>query len=201
MEKNRVRWGVLGCSGIGKNRTIPAMLSTSNAELYAIAGRNEEKLKAYAEPFAPKKLYTDYQALLNDENVDAVYVPLPNGLHMEWAIKAAEAGKHILCEKPLAMNEEQVKKMFAAAKSNHVLLEEAYAAAPFVRLLGRNQPADTKNVTRTNCVDIGWAYDPRTNRVILMSAEDNVVKGAGGQAVQSFNIMCGFDETEGLWVL
>ena len=71
----------------------------------------------------------------------------------------------------------------------------------FVRLLGRNQPADTKNVTRTNCVDIGWAYDPRTNRVILMSAEDNVVKGAGGQAVQSFNIMCGFDETEGLWVL
>ena len=54
---------------------------------------------------------------------------------------------------------------------------------------------------RTNCVDIGWAYDPRTNRVILMSAEDNVVKGAGGQAVQSFNIMCGFDETEGLWVL
>ena len=127
MEKNRVRWGVLGCSGIGKNRTIPAMLSTSNAELYAIAGRNEEKLKAYAEPFAPKKLYTDYQALLNDENVDAVYVPLPNGLHMEWAIKAAEAGKHILCEKPLAMNEEQVKKMFAAAKSNHVLLEEAYA--------------------------------------------------------------------------
>ncbi len=60
------------------------------------------------------------------------------------------------------------------------LLEEAYAAAPFVRLLGRNQPADTKNVTRTNCVDIGWAYDPRTNRVILMSAEDNVVKGAGG---------------------
>ena len=81
------------------------------------------------------------------------------------------------------------------------LLEEAYAAAPFVRLLERNQPADTKNVTRTNCVDIGWAYDPRTNRVILMSAEDNVVKGAGGQAVQSFNIMCGFDETEGLWVL
>ena len=79
------------------------------------------------------------------------------------------------------------------------LLEEAYAAAPFVRLLGRNQPADTKNVTRTKCVDIGWAHDPRTNRVIQMSAEDNVVKGAGGQAVQSFNIMCGFDETEGLW--
>ena len=84
MEKKTVRWGVLGCSGIGKSRTIPGLLACENAELYAIAGRNEEKLKVYAEPFAPKKLYTDYQALLDDENVDAVYLPLPNGIHMEW---------------------------------------------------------------------------------------------------------------------
>lgn len=77
-------------------------------------------------------------------------------------------------------------------------LVDAYKEAPFVRVLGRNVCADTKHVTRTNFVDIGWAYDPRTNRVILMSAEDNVVKGAGGQAVQTFNIMFGFDETEGL---
>lgn len=75
MEKKTVRWGVLGCSGIGKSRTIPGLLACENAELYAIAGRNEEKLKVYAEPFAPKKLYTDYQALLDDENVDAVYLP------------------------------------------------------------------------------------------------------------------------------
>lgn len=77
-------------------------------------------------------------------------------------------------------------------------LEKAYASAPFVRLLGRNKCADTKNVTRTNFVDIGWAYDERTGRVLLLSAEDNIVKGAGGQSVQSFNIMFGFDETEGL---
>ena len=127
MEKKTVRWGILGCSGIGKSRTIPGLLACENAELYAIAGRNEEKLKAYAEPFAPKKLYTDYQALLEDENVDAVYLPLPNGIHMEWVEKAAKAGKHILCEKPMALTEEQVRKMFAAAKANGVLLEEAYA--------------------------------------------------------------------------
>ena len=113
MEKKTVRWGVLGCSGIGKSRTIPGLLSCENAELYAIAGRNEEKLKVYAEPFAPKKLYTDYQALLDDENVDAVYLPLPNGIHMEWVKKAAAAGKHILCEKPMALTEEQVREMFA----------------------------------------------------------------------------------------
>ena len=127
MEKKTVRWGILGCSGIGKSRTIPGLLACENAELYAIAGRNEEKLKAYAEPFAPKKLYTDYQALLEDENVDAVYLPLPNGIHMEWVEKAAKAGKHILCEKPMALTEEQVREMFAAAKANGVLLEEAYA--------------------------------------------------------------------------
>ena len=127
MEKKTVRWGVLGCSGIGKSRTIPGLLACENAELYAIAGRNEEKLKVYAEPFAPKKLYTDYQALLDDENVDAVYLPLPNGIHMEWVKKAAAAGKHILCEKPMALTEEQVREMFAAAKEHGVLLEEAYA--------------------------------------------------------------------------
>lgn len=81
------------------------------------------------------------------------------------------------------------------------VLEEAYADAPFVRLLGEGKPADTKYVTRTNFVDIGWVYDPRTGRVLLMSAEDNVVKGAGGQSVQAFNMMCGFDETEGLCLI
>jgi N-acetyl-gamma-glutamyl-phosphate reductase len=80
-------------------------------------------------------------------------------------------------------------------------LHDAYDAAPFVRLLGRNKPADTKNVTRTNFVDIGWAHDVRTGRILLMSAEDNIVKGAGGQGVQSFNIMSGFDQTEGLILL
>ena len=77
-------------------------------------------------------------------------------------------------------------------------LESAYADAAFVRLLGRGKPADTKLVTRTNFIDIGYETDPRTGRVILMSAEDNLGKGAGGQAVQSFNIMHGLDQTTGL---
>ena len=79
-----------------------------------------------------------------------------------------------------------------------VALESAYAACHFVRLLGKGGCADTKNVTRTNFIDIGWHHDPRTGRVILTSAEDNLGKGAGGQAVQSFNAMFGFAETDGL---
>jgi N-acetyl-gamma-glutamyl-phosphate reductase len=77
-------------------------------------------------------------------------------------------------------------------------LENAYAGAPFVRLLGKGGYADTKNVTRTNFIDIGWHHDPRTGRIILTSAEDNLGKGAGGQAVQSFNLMFGFSATDGL---
>ena len=77
-------------------------------------------------------------------------------------------------------------------------LEKAYHGKPFVRLLGRGACADTKQVTRTNFVDIGWQHDPRTGRVILMSAEDNLGKGAGGQALQSFNLMFGLGETAGL---
>ena len=77
-------------------------------------------------------------------------------------------------------------------------LDSAYADADFVRLLGKGKPADTKMVTRTNFIDIGYETDPRTGRVILMSAEDNLGKGAGGQAVQSFNIMHGLDQTTGL---
>ncbi len=79
--------------------------------------------------------------------------------------------------------------------------QTAYANSPFVRLMGPGKPADTKNVTRTNFVDIGWAIDARTGRAVLMSAEDNVIKGAGGQGVHAFNIMFGFDETEGLWLI
>ncbi len=77
-------------------------------------------------------------------------------------------------------------------------LEKAYAGKPFVRLLGPGVCADTKNVTRTNFIDIGWHLDARTNRLIITSAEDNVIKGAGGQAIQSFNLIFGLDEKAGL---
>lgn len=79
--------------------------------------------------------------------------------------------------------------------------ESAYENCPFVRLMGAGKTANTKYVTRTNFVDIGWAVDNRTGRAVLMSAEDNVIKGAGGQGVHAFNIMFGFDETEGLWLI
>ena len=211
MEKKTVRWGVLGCSGIGKSRTIPGLLACENAELYAIAGRNEEKLKVYAEPFAPKKLYTDYQALLDDENVDAVYLPLPNGIHMEWVKKAAVAGKHILCEKPMALTEEQVREMFAAAKKHGVLLEEAYAYrhAQLVQTvkeivdsgaIGRIRYLESKHSTfDTNRSGIryqkgnggGAVYDVTCYNVSLASY-------LFGKDPEDMSVYCGFDKETGV---
>jgi len=78
------------------------------------------------------------------------------------------------------------------------VFEKKYGDEPFVRLLGQNVCADTKNVTRTNFIDIGWSHDPRTNRIILTSAEDNLGKGAASQSIQSFNIISGYPETTGL---
>ncbi|MBK1831395.1 N-acetyl-gamma-glutamyl-phosphate reductase [Verrucomicrobiaceae bacterium R5-34] len=89
-------------------------------------------------------------------------------------------------------------KLTGTPEEVNAALETAYADEHFVRLLGKGGCADTKNVTGTNFIDIGWEYDERTGRVLLLSAEDNLGKGAGGQAVQNFNILCGFSETAGL---
>ena len=122
-----VKWGVLGTAGIAKSSTIPGMKQAKDVELYAVAGRDEAKAKKFKEDFGFEKYYVGYESLLNDPQVQAVYIPLPNHLHYEWTIKALEAGKHVLCEKPLALNAEQVKKMFEVAKQNGVFLMEAYA--------------------------------------------------------------------------
>ena len=122
-----VKWGVLGTAGIARWATIPGMKKSKNCELYAIAGRDEKKVDAYKKEFGFEKGYVGYDALLADPDVQAVYIPLPNHIHCEWVIKALEAKKHVLCEKPLAMNADEVQKMFDAAKKNGVILMEAYA--------------------------------------------------------------------------
>ena len=122
-----VKWGVLGTANIAKGCTIPGMREALNCELYAIAGRSEEKVLSYQKEFGFEKAYVGYEKLLEDPEVRAVYIPLPNHLHKEWVIKALKAGKHVLCEKPMALNAADAKEMFAVAKENNVFLMEAYA--------------------------------------------------------------------------
>ena len=123
----KIKWGVLGTAGIARGCTIPGMQQAENCELYAIAGRNMEKAEAFRAEFGFEKAYSSYEALLADPEVEAVYIPLPNELHCEWAVKALNAKKHVLCEKPLAPSIEEIERMIAAAEENGVFLMEAFA--------------------------------------------------------------------------
>jgi xylose dehydrogenase (NAD/NADP) len=122
----KIKWGVLGYARIAKDSVIPAIIKASNSEFYAIASREPAKLTECQTKFHCSKVYTDYEALLRDPEVQAVYIPLPNNLHQEWTIRAARQGKHVLCEKPLALNTDQCLEMIAECEINHVKFMEAF---------------------------------------------------------------------------
>jgi D-xylose 1-dehydrogenase (NADP+, D-xylono-1,5-lactone-forming) len=121
-----VRYGVLSTAQIALNRHVPAAAAADNAAVVAIASRSLDKAQAVAEQHGIARAYRSYQELIDDGEIDAIINPLPNHLHCEWTVKAAEAGKHILCEKPLAVSVEQAQEMIDAAAANGVQLMEAF---------------------------------------------------------------------------
>ena len=120
----QVRWGVLGLARIARLNAIPAILRTESAVLAGVASRDPAKLAECVRDFAPQKAFTSYLSLLADPDIDAVYIPLPNALHKEWVIAALRAGKHVLCEKPLALTAIEVREMITQAKASNRLLME-----------------------------------------------------------------------------
>ena len=121
----RVRWGVLGYARIARENLIPALVRADRCAFHALASRDEAKLADARSRFGAVKTYTSYDDLLRDPEVDAVYVPLPNAMHAAWTRRAAEHGKHVLCEKPLALDAGQCRTMVAACRAHGVLLMEA----------------------------------------------------------------------------
>jgi predicted dehydrogenase len=122
----KIRWGVLGYARIARESLIPAIRRSTNSEFCAIASRDEGKLSECRARFGEVRSYRGYEELLKDPEIEAVYIPLPNALHREWTIKAAEKGKHVLCEKPLGLNAGECRAMMAACESNRVNLMEAF---------------------------------------------------------------------------
>ncbi|WP_028610200.1 Gfo/Idh/MocA family protein [Paenibacillus harenae] len=126
MTNKKLKWGILGCASIAKRAVIPGLHQSEWNEAAAIASRNEDNAKRTAEELNIGQAYGSYEALLEDDSIDVVYIPLPNHLHKEWTIRAAEAGKHILCEKPLALTEKEAAEMAEACAKAGVLLSEAF---------------------------------------------------------------------------
>lgn len=125
MKKTQLNWGFLGAAKIGRS-LAPAIAASKYAKAYAVASRSRDKAEAYARETGFERSYGSYRSLLKDPNVDVVYNPLPNHLHCDWTIRALEAGKHVLCEKPMALNASECRRMIAAASRNRRLLMEAF---------------------------------------------------------------------------
>jgi len=120
-----LRWGLLGTARINR-RLIPALRASARCRVEAVASRDPATAAAYAREWGIDRAHGSYEALVADPEIDVVYVPLPHHLHAEWAIRAARAGKHVLCEKPLALAVAEVDAMEAAAGEAGVVLAEAF---------------------------------------------------------------------------
>jgi predicted dehydrogenase len=115
---DKVRWGILSTAKIGREKVIPALQAAQFCDVVAIASRSKEQAEAEAKRLGIPKVYGSYEELLNDSDIDAVYIPLPNNLHVPWAIKATQAGKHVLCEKPIALSSAEAKQLLEVSQLN-----------------------------------------------------------------------------------
>src|SRR4030081_291592 len=122
----KVKWGVLSTAAIALRRVIPAMQNSEWCEITAIASRSSSKTQEAAQKLGISKAYGSYEELLADPEIEAIYNPLPNHLHVPWSIKAAEAGKHVLCEKPLSLTVAEARTLLAARDRCGVKIGEAF---------------------------------------------------------------------------
>lgn len=122
----KVKWGILSTAPIAQRRVLPAMRDCQYAEVVAIGSRSLERAKAVAGQFSIPRAYGTYEDLLGDPGVEAIYNPLPNHLHVEWSIRAASRGKHVLVEKPLSMNVAEARRLLEARDDYHVKIGEAF---------------------------------------------------------------------------
>lgn len=125
----KVRWGVLGAAKIAREKVIPAMQGQAAYEITAIASRNLERAKEVAGQLNIPKHYGSYEELINDPDIDAIYNPLPNDMHVAYTLQCIQAGKHVLCEKPLALKAEEIKGLMQARDAQGVKVGEAFMVA------------------------------------------------------------------------
>lgn len=165
-----LRWGILGCARITRRGLIPGIQLSESSALIALASRNAATAQAWCNEFGVPRAYGSYEELLGDPEIDAVYIPLPNELHRRWVEAAADAGKHVLCEKPLALDAAEARAMVAYCQSRGVLLMEAFMWRHHPRSAGvrarvRDGTLGELRLVRSSfsfSIDPGdWRLDPR----------------------------------------
>ena len=171
-----IRWGVLGAANFALNHMAPAIHAARGAELTALATSHPDKAAPFQE-FAPGlRVHDSYDALLADPDIDAVYIPLPNHLHVEWVIKALAAGKHVLCEKPIALSDADFDTLIAARDKAGKLAAEAFMIVHHPQFVRARELVQAGAIGRVKHVDATFTYYNDDTGNIRNQAD----KGGGG---------------------
>jgi predicted dehydrogenase len=163
----KVRWGVLSTAAIGLKKVIPGMQKCKLAHIAAIASRDLDRARQAADALAIPTAYGSYEELLADPNIDAIYNPLPNQMHVPWTIKAAEAGKHVLCEKPIAMSSAEARQLLAVRDRTGVKIGEAFMIRTFPQWLRLRELLDQRVIGELRSISGFFSYfnaDPNNIR-------------------------------------
>ena len=155
----KMNWGVLGLSGHYRLRVHLPLSLYEGAALYGIASRDGQRAAAAADTLGFSKSYAGYQELLDDKNIEAVYIPLPNHLHLEWIKKAADSGKHIICEKPLSLTAAEVDEAFTYCSKKGVFLMEAFMFRFHPQWLRVKEIIDTGEIGTVKSIQCIFAYN------------------------------------------
>ena len=162
-----VRWGVLGAANIAVEKVIPAMMRSTRSRVVAIASRDEAKATGAAKRLGIPRAYGSYDALLADPEIEAIYNPLPNHLHVRWSIRAAAAGKHVLCEKPIALSAAEAMELRAARDRTGVLIGEAFMVRTHPQWLETRRLVESGRIGELKLVSGHFSYfrrDPQDIR-------------------------------------
>ena len=158
-----LRWGVLGASNFAWEQMAPAIHAAEGAELAAIATSHADKAVRFR-AFCPSlRVHSSYEALLADPGIDAVYIPLPNHMHVEWTKKALHAGKHVLTEKPIAMSAAEIDELIALRDSTGLMAAEAFMIVQHPQFQRARQLVQDGAIGRIEHVDVAFTYDNRTD--------------------------------------
>jgi predicted dehydrogenase len=174
-KQGKVKWGVLGAASIAVRKVIPGMQAGKWSEIAAIASRDLEKGRKAAQKLGIAKVYGSYEELLTDPEIEAVYVPLPNHLHVQWSIKAAEAGKHVLCEKPLSLSVAEAKTLLAVRDRTGVNMGEAFMVKTHPQWLRTRELVRSGRIGELKAIMGAFSYFNRDAANVR-----NVVEWGGG---------------------
>jgi xylose dehydrogenase (NAD/NADP) len=194
----KIRWGILSTANIGRKRVAPAIQNSRNGRVLAVASRDRDRARAYAEELNIPKYYGSYEELLADPEIDAIYIPLPNHMHADWSIRCADAGKPVLCEKPLASDAAEAQALVAAMEKRGVLFAEAFMYRDHPQTQRVKSMVDNGAVGEVEFIRASFTFQVRSETNIRLRADmaGGALMDVGCYCVNVMRFMTGEEPAE-----